>query len=45
MQQGGDAWAIEPDDLRRFVLDNLDRLDIRKVEKFAFVALLVGETA
>ena len=45
VQQGGDAWAIEPDDLRRFVLDNLDRLDIRKVEKFAFVALLVGETA
>ncbi len=45
VQQGGDAWAIEPAELRRFVLDNLDRLDIRKVEKFAFVALLVGEEA
>ncbi|MGA4555117.1 hypothetical protein [Methylorubrum aminovorans] len=45
VQQGGDAWAIEPAELRRFVLDNLDRLDIRKVEKFAFVALLVGDAA
>lgn len=44
-QQGGDAWAIEPADLRRFVLDNLDRIDIRKVDKFAFVALIAGEAA
>jgi hypothetical protein len=44
-QQGGDAWSIEPAELRRFVLDNLDRVDIRKVEKFAFVALIASEAA
>ena len=45
VQQGGDTWAIEPADLRRFVLDHLDRVDIRKVEKFAFVALIAAEPA
>ena len=45
-QQGGDSWSITPADLRRFVLDNLERIDIRKVDKFAFVDLLVnGEGA
>ncbi|HEX2255633.1 MAG TPA: hypothetical protein VHG92_02840 [Afifellaceae bacterium] len=42
-QQGGDSWDIRPEDLRRFVLDKLERIDIRKVDKFAFVALLVGD--
>jgi len=42
-QQGGDAHTISRPALRRFVLDNLERIDIRKVDKFAFVALLVGE--
>lgn len=41
-QQGGDAWSIEREELRRFVLDELERIDIRKVDKFAFVDLLVG---
>ncbi len=44
VQQGGDAWAIEPADLRTFILLNLDRIDIRKVEKFAFVALIAGSS-
>lgn len=44
VQQGGDAWAIERTDLRAFVLENLEIIDIRKVEKFAFVDLLVGTT-
>jgi hypothetical protein len=39
-QQGGARWVIKPEDLRRFVLDNLERIDLRKVEKFAFVKLL-----
>jgi hypothetical protein len=43
VQQGGDAWAIEPAELRRFVIDNLDRIDIRKVDKHAFVALISQE--
>jgi DNA-directed RNA polymerase specialized sigma24 family protein len=44
-QQGGDSWAILPADLRRFVLDHLETIDIRKVEKFGFVALLTQEGA
>lgn len=44
-QQGGDAWAIEPADLRAYVLDNLGHIDIRKVDKFAFVTLLLGPGA
>ncbi len=39
-QQGGDAWNIRREDLRRFVIDQLERIDIRKVDKFEFVALL-----
>lgn len=44
-QQGGDAWAIEPQDLRRYVLDFLERIDIRKVDKVAFVSLIANEAA
>ncbi len=39
-QQGGDMWDIEPSALRQFILDNLERIDLRKVEKFAFVHVL-----
>jgi hypothetical protein len=42
-QQGGAPWSIERAALRRFILDNLERIDIRKVDKFAFVAILTGE--
>lgn len=42
-QQGGDAWAIEHVEFRRWILDNLESVDIRKVDKFAFVDLLVGK--
>ncbi len=41
-QQGGDPWSIERADLRRFVLDQLASIDIRKVDKVAFVDLLVN---
>jgi hypothetical protein len=43
-QQGGSSFAIDPDELRRFVLDHLERIDLRKVEKFAFVALIAEAT-
>ncbi|MGH6879473.1 hypothetical protein [Hypericibacter sp.] len=39
-QQGGDPWSIERADLRRFVIDNLEYVDFRKVDKFALVDLL-----
>jgi hypothetical protein len=45
IQQGGDTWAIERADLRRFILAHLGQIDIRKVDKFAFVELLVGADA
>ncbi len=43
-QQGGHPWSITPADLRQFVLDNLERIDIRKVEKFSFVKILTLQT-
>jgi len=41
-QQGGDAWAIKPADLRAWVIEHVGDIDIRKVDKFAFVDLLVS---
>jgi hypothetical protein len=40
-QQGGAPWSIERADLRQFVIDHIERIDIRKVDKLAFVDLLV----
>jgi hypothetical protein len=40
-QQGGDPHSIAPGDLRQFVIDNLELIDFRKVDKFALVDLLV----
>lgn len=42
-QQGGSSWDIKPADLRRFIIDHLEYVDLRKVEKFAFVALIANE--
>jgi len=42
-QQGGDPWAITPAALRRYILDHADRVDLRKVEKFAFLQIVAGE--
>ena len=42
-QQGGEAWAIAPAELRRYIIDHVERIDLRKVEKFAFVELLAGQ--
>lgn len=42
-QQGGDPWTITPANLRRYVLDHLERIDLRKVDKFAFVQILIAE--
>jgi hypothetical protein len=39
----GDQWVVKPKNLRRFVLDNLDHIDILKAEKFSFVAWIPGE--
>lgn len=42
-QQGGSVWDIERATLRQYVIDQLHRIDIRKVDKVAFVHLLVGD--
>ncbi len=39
-QQGGDTWSVERAELRRFIIDNIAIIDIRKVDKVAFVDLL-----
>lgn len=41
-QQGGDTWVVTRSALRQFILDNIERLDIRKVDKFTFVELLAN---
>lgn len=41
-QQGGDPWSIERPVLRQWIIDHLERIDIRKVEKFSFVELLIS---
>ena len=44
-QQGGDAWSIERAELRRWIVENLGRVDFRKVDKFEFVDLLTRTEA
>lgn len=39
-QQGGDWYWIKRADARAFVIANVERIDIRKVDKFRFVDLL-----
>lgn len=41
-QQGGAPWSIEHAELRRYVLDHIASVDIRKVDKVAFVDLLTA---
>lgn len=43
-QQGGDPWSVERADLRRYVIDNLERIDFRKVDKFELVELLTRDS-
>lgn len=39
-QQGGDTYSVTRADFRQFIIDHIDSIDIRKVDKFAFVAVL-----
>lgn len=41
-QQGGDEYWIHRRDVRAFVIENVSVVDLRKVEKFWFVELLVS---
>ncbi len=42
-QQGGSAWDIEPAVLRQFIFENPERIDLRKVDRISFLALLAGD--
>jgi hypothetical protein len=43
--QGGDIWFIREKDLRKFIIENVGIIDIRKVEKFWFVDLIAHRPA
>jgi hypothetical protein len=40
--QGGDIWFIKEKDIRRFIIENIGIIDIRKVDKFWFVEIMTG---
>jgi hypothetical protein len=41
-KQGGDMYYIKDKDVRKFILDNVAIIDLRKVDKYWFVDLLAG---
>lgn len=44
--QGGDAWLIHEDDVRRFVVEHPDEIDLRKVDQRWFLYVITrGEVA
>lgn len=42
-QQGGDGYYIAPGTLRKFIRDNPERIDLRKVDRLWFLAFAFGE--
>ena len=44
-QQGGDIWYIKDRWVRDFVVDHVNEIDIRKVDKYWFVDLLAAGRA
>jgi hypothetical protein len=38
--QGGDIWYIKDRDIKEYVLDHLNEIDVRKVDKYWFVDIL-----
>lgn len=41
-QQGGNAFWIKPKDARKWILDNVNRIDLTKVDKYWFVDIVSG---
>lgn len=41
-KQGGDIWYIKNKDIRKYILDWLNEIDIRKVDKYWFCDLLTN---
>ena len=42
-KQGGDSWFITPSDIRAYIIDNIHEIDIRKVDKYWFVSVLITQ--
>ncbi len=40
IQQGGSRWEVTPEALRTYVRENIERIDLRKVDKLAFFNLI-----
>lgn len=40
--QGGDMWYIKKKDIKKFIIESIGIIDIRKVEKFWFVDILAN---
>lgn len=40
--QGGDMWYIKEKNIKKFIIENIGIIDIRKVEKFWFVDILIN---
>jgi hypothetical protein len=41
-QQGGSSWDITREDFRAYIVEHLDRVDFRKVDKFELVDILIN---
>lgn len=41
-QQGGDIWYIKDKNIRKYIIENVHEIDIRKVDKYWFVDILVN---
>lgn len=41
-QQGGDMWFITNRNIREYILENVNEIDIRKVDKYWFVDVVAG---
>lgn len=44
-QQGGDEWFIREKHVREYIIENIHEIDIRKVDKYWFVDILVNNQA
>ncbi|HEX9972270.1 MAG TPA: hypothetical protein VGD14_09385 [bacterium] len=41
--QGGDIWFIKDHSIREYILENVNEIDLRKVDKYWFVDIVAGK--
>jgi len=42
-QQGGSMWFIKDKDIKVYIVENVHELDFKKIDKWWFVSILIGE--